>query len=298
MSKLSLIIKHEYLNDIKQKSFWISTFLVPILCVGFGVVMSFLLKDSDAMSKVSVVDAPEDDMTIEQIFGMLISMFLTLFLMIYGAQIFNKVKIEKCNRIVEVISACVEGRTMMLAKIVSVGLIGLTQIFLWLALAGFFMIGLILVLHLPIELEGVSAAWIISSSLWSLGYFIAGYVFYASIFATIGAMTDKNNENQEYLTIVTFILLGSFYLGIFAVDNAGSTLTNWCSFIPFTSPTVSIVNVFENATPIWFNALSLLVLIGFAALVLMIAGKIYTSSLLLRGKKITPKDIITFLKSK
>ena len=299
MSQLSLIIKNEYLTDIKAKSFWITTFLLPVIMFGFGIFIGFLAEDSDALKTIANPVAPDQDsFTPEKLLGMMLGMFLALFLMMYGAQIFNKVKTEKCNRIVEIISTCVDGRTMMLAKIISVGLIGLTQLVLWGILISLFAFLFIMIMGVRIPFEALAQPWIWTGLAWSIAFFLAGYVFYGSMFAAVGAMTDKNNENQEYLSVLTFILLGSFYIGMFAVDHTGSALTTWCSFIPFTSPVVGTVLVVSGDCPVWMGALSLVTLIGFAALVLAFSGKLYTSSLLLKGKKFSPHDIVTFLRSK
>ena len=209
MSQLTAIINNEYKMDIQGKSFWIATFLMPILVVGFGAFIGYISQDSDAMKEVVSPTAPEEDLSGMQILGMFVGMFLTMFIMIYGAQIFNKVKNEKTNRIVEIIVACVPGRTMMLAKVISVGLVGMTQLLLWggLITALIFVVYLIAPINIPIEY--IIDSRIILAFIWSIIFFIGGYIFYGSLFAAVGALTDRNNENQEYMTIITFILMAS-----------------------------------------------------------------------------------------
>ncbi len=284
--------------DIQGKSFWIATFLMPLLVVGFGFFIGYISQDSDAMKETISPTKPDDDLSGMQILGMLVGMFLSMFIMIYGAQIFNKVKNEKTNRIVEIIVACVPGRTMMMAKVISVGLIGMTQLFLW----GILIIGLLFIIYIisPINIpyDELFDPRLIMAFVWSIIFFVGGYIFYGSLYAAVGALTDKNNENQEYMTIITFILLASFYIGIYAVDNPTSSLTQWCSYIPMTSPTIAAVGAISGDMPIWQTLLSVIILYATAILSLSFAGKIYTSALLLKGKKLTPKDILIFLKSK
>lgn len=284
--------------DIQGKSFWIATFLMPLLVVGFGFFIGYISQDSDAMKETISPTKPDDDLSGMQILGMLVGMFLSMFIMIYGAQIFNKVKNEKTNRIVEIIVACVPGRTMMMAKVISVGLIGMTQLFLW----GILIIGLLFIIYIisPINIpyDELFDTRLIMAFVWSIIFFVGGYIFYGSLYAAVGALTDKNNENQEYMTIITFILLASFYIGIYAVDNPTSSLTQWCSYIPMTSPTIAAVGAISGDIPIWQTLLSVIILYATAILSLSFAGKIYTSALLLKGKKLSPKDILIFLKSK
>ncbi len=54
-------------------------------------------------------------------------------------------------------------------------------------------------------------------------------------------------------------------------------------------PTVGTVNAVGESSPLWMSLLSLAVLYGSALLSIAFAGKIYTSSLLLKGKKFSPK---------
>lgn len=296
---LQLIIKTEYLTDIRSKSFWIATLVMPLIMVAFGGFIGYLGQDSTVLTETaSPVSPDKDEMTGMQVFGMMLGMMLTLFIMIYGAQIFNKVKKEKTNRIVEVLATCVDGRTMMLAKIIAVALVGLTQLLLWGVLIAVLVAGIYIVFSPSIPLGFLANPKLYVGLIWSLAFFIGGYIFFGSLFAAIGAMSDRDNENQEYMTVLTFLLLASFYIGMFAVDNTSSSLAVWCSYIPFTSATVGAVNAISGEQPVWMSLLSLAVLYSFAALALAVSGKIYTSSLLLKGKRFTPKDILTFLRSK
>ena len=300
MSQLGLIVSNEFKTDISSKSFWISTFLVPIILGLFGAFAGVMMADSSFLSATESLPTTPDanEMTPLKALGMMLGIFPVLFLMIYGSMIFNKVKTEKCNRIVEILATCVDGRTMMLGKIISVGLIGLLQLTLWF-LIGACVVGISLLMvgvSFPWEVLGRFDYWM--ALIWALVYFIGGYVFYGALFAAVGAMTDKNNENQSYVAVLTFTLLASFYIGEYAVDNSSGAFITVCSFVPFTSSTVLTVISAAKEAPLWLSLTGLGVLYVFAFLTLATAGKIYTSSLLLKGKKFTPRDILVFLKSK
>lgn len=300
MSKLGIIIRSEYMTDIKSKSFWITTFLMPVIMLGFGAFIGYMASESETLTAFSNPLAPtdKDAMNGWQVFGMLVGIMLTMFIMIYGAQIFNKVKTEKTNRIMEVLVTCVDGRTMMFAKIITVALVGLTQMALW-GLMIFAIVSVFIIMSgftIPMDIFGNYRLY--TGLLWGVAFFVGGYVFYGSMFAATGAMTDKNQENQEYMTIITFVLLASFYIGQFAASNAHSQIAIWCSFIPFTSATVGAIGAIGGEVPLWQSLLSLLSLYVFSALMIVFAGKLYTSTMLLKGKKLTPRDLATFLRAK
>lgn len=300
MEQLKIIVSTEYLTDIRSKSFWISTFLVPFIIFLFGGVLGVLMAESDTfMNTMNKMPTQPDaeEMTAAKGVGMLAGIFLTFFLMIYGAMIFNKVKTEKCNRIMEIICTSVSGRTLMLGKILSVGLVGLTQLLIWALMIFAAVTFFIIIFGANVPWEYLSNGKTYLAITWTFLYFIGGYVLFGSLYASCGAITDKDNENQAYMTVITFILLGAFYLGEFAVDNGDSTLAVVCSYIPFTSPTVGTVGAVSGSLPIWQIATSLAVLYASAFFCVMIAGKLYRSSMLLKGKQFSPKDIVTFLRS-
>lgn len=300
MSRLKDMIKMEYSMDIRTKSFWISTLLVPVFMVGFGALIGFLADDSDAMKMFSrnTAPTPDEDITGMQALGMLAGIFLIMFVMVYGSQIFNKVKTEKCNRIVEVLASCVPGRTIMLSKVISVAMTGLTQILIWLVLIIGVVVIVLTFLPVPVPIGDLFQWKVVSALIIAMLYFIGGYLFYASLFAAAGALTDRNNENQGYLSLLIMTLMVSFYIGIYATDAPGEPLAVVCLYLPFTSTSVGAVQTIGGIIPWWQTLISLLVLYGSGIFSTILAGKIYTSALLLKGKKFTPRDILVFLKAK
>lgn len=299
MNQLGLIIKNEYLTDVRTKSFWIGTIIMPVAFIAFSVFIGLMMDDSETMQKMANPTASDpSEMTGMQALGMITGVFLAMFLMIYGAQIFNKVKKEKCNRIMEVLATSVTGRTMMMAKIISVALVGLTQLVIWALMIGVSAFAIITVFQPDIPWGKLLDSRVAMAAVWSLLFFVGGYFFYGSIYAACGAMTDKDNENQGYMTLITFLLLGSFYIGQFAATHADNAFVIFCEFFPFTSATIGSVNAISGMEPLWQTILAVVVLYAFAFLAVSFAGKIYTSSLLMKGKKFTPKDLLLFLKMK
>jgi ABC-2 type transport system permease protein len=51
MSKLKLIIQREFIAKVRNKSFLVMTFLSPILMVGMGALVFFLMKKNDEKVK-------------------------------------------------------------------------------------------------------------------------------------------------------------------------------------------------------------------------------------------------------
>ena len=68
--------------------------------------------------------------------GFLLSFITYMFVLMYGAMIMNSVIEEKTNRIVEVVVSSCRPFQLMLGKIIGVGLVGLTQMAIWIVLLG------------------------------------------------------------------------------------------------------------------------------------------------------------------
>ena len=54
--KLVAVIKREYLQQIRTKAFWISTFLIPTIGLGFVFLQVVLTKSMTPKGKIAVVD--------------------------------------------------------------------------------------------------------------------------------------------------------------------------------------------------------------------------------------------------
>jgi len=57
MGKIGLIIEREYLNKVKNKAFILTTFLTPLIIVGFSLFIGYLVSvNNDTVKNISVVD--------------------------------------------------------------------------------------------------------------------------------------------------------------------------------------------------------------------------------------------------
>ena len=140
---------------------------------------------------------------------------------------------EKTNRIVEIIISSIKPFQLMLGKILSIALVGLTQFFLWIVLA------ILLLLVVNGFLGAVDSSTIsndelqlideLGSSLSNLPirtltisfilYFIGGYLLYGSLFAAIGSASDQETDSQQFILPITIPLIISFIFVQLVVDN-------------------------------------------------------------------------------
>ena len=131
-------------------------------------------------------------------------MYTTFFM--YGAQVMRGVLEEKSNRIVEVIIASVRPTELMVGKIIGIGLVGLTQYFVWAVVA------------MNLSLPGVAGGpggepmGVPKIPISMLGYFvlffILGYFLYASVYTAIAAPFNTDQEAQQLAMIPMVLIIG------------------------------------------------------------------------------------------
>ena len=255
--------------------------------------------------------------------GMVFTMLIYMFIFVYGAQVMSSVVQEKTNRIVEVLICSVKPFELMMGKIISIALVGLTQFGIWLLLT----IGLVVVAGqflggsinpetmVNVEQMGDAAAIQQASSelnfdnimamimsvnpfeliSYFIIYFIGGYLLYASIFAAIGSAVDNETDTQQFMLPVTIPIIFAIYAAIYGAQNPDGPLAFWCSMIPFTSPIVMMVRL-PFGVPMWEKLLSVTILIASFIGTTWMSAKIYRTGILMYGKKPSWKEMWKWLK--
>ena len=215
----------------------------------------------------------------------------------------------------------------MLCKIISVGLVGLTQIGIWVVLIVGLGLGASLLIGIPLfsgnEAEMLTQAQNMGGAAMNsdidpemldaiqtlagidftqivvclILYCIGGYVIYASLFAAIGSAVDNEADTNQFLIPITVIILFAFYVGVFSAENPEGGMAWWCSMIPFTSPIVMMVRI-PFGVPVWEIILSLALLYASAIGMTWVAARIYRVGILLYGKKPSYKELFKWIKYK
>lgn len=261
---------------------------------------------------------------VASIVGMIFTMIVYMFVMIYGAMVMQGVMEEKTNRIVEVMVSSVRPFDLMMGKIIGIGFVGLTQIFLW----GVMTFALITGGGLLFGTGGMDPGMIAGAAgaanpamemasqepaakifgmlatinwfeigLYFVVYFIGGYMLYAGMFAAFGSAVDNPEDTQQFMMPITLLMIFALYAGIYSMENPDGPLAFWCSMIPFTSPIVMMIRIpFE--IPLWEKLLSVGLLYASFIAVTWLSAKIYRVGILMYGKKPSIAEMVKWLRYK
>jgi ABC-2 type transport system permease protein len=274
------------------------------------------------------------DQTYFQLLGFFMGILMFMFISVYGMMVFRSVLEEKTNRIVEIIISSVKPFQLLSGKILGIAFLGIMQ-FLAMSLFTGLLITLIFQILLKdtmIEytqfkmqnekvmqsgatydldklekyqekleafqvLDNLKKIDITESLLAFLLYFIGGYLLYSSMIAAIASALDNESDAQQFLMPVMLPLFVAYMILVRAVDNPDSSLISWFSFIPFTSPVIMLARI-PSGIPVWEVILSLLLLFLTIAIMIMLAGRIYKTGILMYGHKLKWKTLVKWIMMK
>lgn len=256
----------------------------------------------------------ESSTELATIIGMLFTILIYMFILMYGNMVMQAVLEEKKSRIVEVMVSSVKPVNLLVGKVVGIGLVGITQLIIWGILMGLFFSGLSFFIASPgqmdtampaemssFDMEGImntvmSVNWL-EIGFYFILFFIGGYILYASIFAMFASAVDSEEDTSQFMTPVTLIIVFAFLAGFYSVNNPDGPLAFWASLIPFSSPIVMMVRI-PFGIPLWEKLLSIVLLYGTFILISILAAKIYRVGILMYGKKPSIKEMVKWVKYK
>ncbi|HEU4721542.1 MAG TPA: ABC transporter permease [Gemmatimonadaceae bacterium] len=242
-----------------------------------------------------------------QIFlGYAVALLLYMMIVIYGQAIMRSVLEEKTTRVAEVVVSSVNTDVLLAGKILGVGLVAITQVLSWvvLSIAAMRYGG-----HLVFGEEGRAAAVAAASGtagagppmlgilsvgippvpLWAavalFCCFVMGFIFYASLFAAVGAMVNSQEDVQQAATPVMLLLVSSVVFMGPIMANPGSAMARTMSMLPTSAPIIMPLRITLVPVP-WFEVVGALSGVAAAcAAAIWLSGRIYRVGLLMYGKK-------------
>ncbi|MGH9457491.1 MAG: ABC transporter permease [Thermoanaerobaculia bacterium] len=220
--------------------------------------------------------------------------FIYFTLIIYGLYVLRGVLEEKSNRIVEVIVSSVRPFDLMMGKILGIGLVGLTQIGVWVGFAALMTAPQMLAVF---SIAGDRIPKISTASLVFLPiYYILGYFLFATIYAGIGSMFNSEEDAQQLMGVANLFLIAPMILLMPVMKNPGGTLATVLSLIPFFTPILMYLRIGVLTPPAWQIALSIVIMLATIVLMIWLVAKIYRVGILMYGKKPTIPEIVRWLR--
>lgn len=213
-----------------------------------------------------------------------------------GNFLMNGLVEEKKNRIIEVLVTTVTPGQLLTGKILGLGMLGMTQVAVWLGVA-FFAITVGPQISFLESLRNVQlpADLVISGFI----FFGMGYLFNAGLLAMVGVLAGNEQQSNQYSA---FISLPGYLPPVFLImeflTNPNGPIATLLSMIPITAPFSMVLRISFGAVPMEQILLSLGILIVSTILVGWASGKIFLWGLLLYGKKIRLGELLRVVTSR
>ena len=222
-------------------------------------------------------------------FGFVVLLFMSLLL--YGMAMLRGVLEEKSTRVMEVLLGSVTPSQLMTGKILGIGLVGLTQMVIYMATAG------VLRVVVAARVTGSDMSWIQdalapSKLAYFVIFFLLGYFFYTALFAAVGAVCNSEQEAQNMQQPLTMSLMIPYIMTFFFVKNPDHIAAVIMSMIPPFAPMIMFTRLSVGSVPWWQVTLSLTLLIVSTWLVFRGAAKVFRIGILMYGKRPTIPEIL------
>ncbi len=217
----------------------------------------------------------------------IIYVLMLFFAIFMSSQILMRsVLAERSNRLVEVLLSSVSPAELMSGKILGLGLLGLTQLGLYL------LVGTAVSNFKGLELFSST------NIILFLVYFVFGFLLYAAIFAAIGSLFDNEQDAQQAVSIFSMITAVPIFLASYVIANPQSVTTTILSLIPIMTPFFMILRIGVMLPPLWEIVTSLVLLIISVWLTMLAAGKIFRVAILIYGKRPTLPEIWQWVRAR
>jgi ABC-2 type transport system permease protein len=216
--------------------------------------------------------------------GFAVGIVLYVALILTGTSIATAVATEKTTRISEVLLAVLRPTQLLVGTVLGVGLLGLVQIS---ALAVPAVVGLSTndVLAVPASATADVAIGVV--------WFVLGMLLYAFVFAALATLVEKVSEVGTATMPVNILLIGSYLVAVtVTVANPSSWGSVTASLFPLSAPLVMPVRWASGLVPVWQLVLSMLLTAAAAALLAVLASRVYARGLARTGRRARLRDVL------
>ncbi|GAB2804709.1 ABC transporter permease [Lentzea nigeriaca] len=192
-----------------------------------------------------------------------------------GAAIAQSTVTEKQTRIVEILVSTVPVRALLAGKILGHTILTLCQV-------------VVLALAAPIALRVAGLAELLAVVVPALGWFVPflmlGFVLISSMWAVAGALVSRQEDLGSTMGLVMLAVMGPYFGVQFFFDNPAVLAV--MSFVPFTAGVAMPVRMFAQQAQPWEALVSLGLLAATVVVILLVASRLYTGSLLQTGARV------------
>ena len=224
--------------------------------------------------------------------AIILLMILYTSILMWGQLVMTSVIEEKTNRVVEVLASGLPPTQLLWGKLLGVGAAGLTQFLVW--ATSLFLVSVVAAGPVLGSLKMPEISPLVLGSF--VVFFLLGFLFYASLYASIGAAVNTVQEAQNFVFPVIMPLIIGVICFPAVLESPDGALAVTLSMIPFLSPLMMFLRIVVLTPPWWQIAVSLALLALAIAGAVWVAARVYRVGILMYGKKPTFPELLKWVR--
>lgn len=222
--------------------------------------------------------------------SMMVPYFLGILLIVTifssSGYLLRSVAEEKASRVIEIVLSSTSATQLLAGKVIGLGAVGLTQVIVWLASSLALSGGAVALLGVAIPLFSRAEVFILA-----IAYYLLGFLVYAVLMASVGALGATEQESQQLAGIFSLIAALPMMLAGFTFTNPNMILMRVFSWIPLTAPVMMMIRLPMAEVPLVDILISLIGTTLTIPVILWAGAKVFRMGLLMYGKRPALKQI-------
>jgi len=229
---------------------------------------------------------PEENFGARYLFAMALVILTFMAVITYGTWVASSVAEEKSSRVMELLITAATPRQLLGGKVLGTGAAGLTQ-YLVVVVASILGFAVQRVLADRLygsggnQIEGIDLAVLLPFGI----FFLAGFMLYATLYAGLGSMANRQEEVQQVTGPMIFIGMIGYFAAFIGLNTPDAAWIQALSLVPFFSPYLLPARTILSSVAPWEWAVAAIAMAVFLVAALSIASRIYAAGVLLYGQR-------------
>lgn len=229
---------------------------------------------------------PEENFGARYLFAMALVILTFMAVITYGTWVASSVAEEKSSRVMELLITAATPRQLLGGKVLGTGAAGLTQylVVVFASILGF-VVQRVLAERLyggsGSQIEGIDLAVLLPFGI----FFLAGFMLYATLYAALGSMANRQEEVQQVTGPMILVGMIGYFAAFIGLNTPDAPWIKALSLVPFFSPYLLPARTILSSVAPWEWAVAAIAMAVFLVVALSIASRIYAAGVLLYGQR-------------
>jgi len=132
------------------------------------------------------------------------------------------------------------------------------------------------------SIPGLSVVSILGDLVW----FLIGFLFYATAYASVAALVSRQEEVSGAIAPISLLLVGGYLLVFVTLPDPGSMRSTILSLLPPFAPVLMSIRMATGDVPVWQVGLAMALTLASILGLTWLAGRIYANAALRLGARV------------